>query len=239
MLNDEKRGIEEAYTSAMATSDLRVEAEVRGDADVIIASGWSQMRIGGAILRLHTEFDSTPKPRMLEAEYFLPPGKATKDQRKHANKQAHEFNLNQMGLFLERLKALSDVRGQVVLQLVKWSVEDAEAKAVEIIRWWLHQCCPVCNGTKFQVVEGTGRHNGKACRECHGTGKREAPHGQVGRRAATWMDQCVERNRASIGRRVFDRQQAEAVRDALPVRPDGAKPRVFLRPPKQKVAQTS
>jgi hypothetical protein len=57
MLNDEKRGVEEAYTSAGNSSDLRVEAEVRTDADIIIAAGWSESRVGIALLRLHSEWD--------------------------------------------------------------------------------------------------------------------------------------------------------------------------------------
>jgi hypothetical protein len=202
MLNDEKRGVEEAYMSASTSSDLRVEAERSGDADVIIAAGWSQSRVGGALLRLHTEFDSSEKSRMATAEQFTPAGKTTREQRAHAARQAHAFNLHETGLLLAKLKSLPDVRIQTSLQLVKWGVADAEHKSVQIIRWWLQQSCPTCNGTKFQVVPGTHRHNGKACPACAGTGLREIPNGQEGRRVANWMDQCVERARASIGRRL-------------------------------------
>ena len=202
MLNDERRGVEEAYTSASTSSNLRVEADKRGDADVIIAAGWNQSRIGGALLRLHTEFDSSEKPRMAAAEQFTPAGKTTKEQRAHAARQAHAFNLHETGLLLGKLKALPDVRTQTTLQLVKWGVAEAETKGMQVIRWWLQQNCPTCNGTKFQVVPGTHRHNGKACATCGGTGLREIPNGQEGRRVANWMDQCVERARASIGRRL-------------------------------------
>jgi Zn finger protein HypA/HybF involved in hydrogenase expression len=202
MLNDEKRGIEEMYTSAMTSSNLRVEADRPGDADVIIASGWNQSRIGGALLRLHTEWDSSEKPRMAAPEQFLSVGKTTKEQRAHAARQAHALNLHEMGLLLGKLKALPDVRLQMTLQLLKWGSQDAEQKSAEIIRWWLSQACPACGGTKFQVVEGTNRHGSKACKVCAGTGKRAIPHGQEGRRAANWMDQCVERARASIQRRL-------------------------------------
>jgi len=46
---------EEKYLIATDTSNLRVEADVHGAGDVLIASGWSQSRIGGALLRLHTK----------------------------------------------------------------------------------------------------------------------------------------------------------------------------------------
>lgn len=201
-MNDEKRGIEEVYTSAMTSSNLRVEAERRSDADVIIAAGWNQSRIGGALLRLHTEFDASEKPRMATAEQFMPIGKTTKEQRAFAARQAHAFNLHETGLLLQKLKALPDVRAQATLQLLKWGVEDAEVKAVQVLRWWLAQTCPVCSGTKFQVAEGTGRHNGKVCRACAGTGLREVPLGYDGRRLANFFDQCVERARASMQARL-------------------------------------
>ena len=268
LMNDEKRGIEEAYTSAMTSSNLRVEADRRSDADVIIAAGWNQSRIGGALLRLHTEWDASEKPRMVGFEQFMPGLKTgtNKERKMRAHALAHQHNLHEMGLLLQKLKALPDVRREVTAQAMKWgmgqsddpitrsersegrghdaemlkrlrdavakagpdSLEDRNAelvlatqevderrraeetedrercrqKAIAVIRWWLSQSCPVCQGTKFQVVEGTHRHNGKACGKCHGTGCSEIPYGQEGRRMAGWMDQCVERARASIGRRL-------------------------------------
>lgn len=309
--NDEKRGIEEVYTSAMNSSDLRVEADRTGDADVIIVAGWTQACIGGAMLRLHTEYDSTEKPRMAEVEYFYEPmlrtaeangRKLTKEERKNLKRRAHEkkhdFNVQQLGLFLERLKALPDVRQQAALQMMKWGMgrshdpitcserteerehdvetlkrlreavaaapaesseleaananlvaaaaevdarrraeeqEDLDRcseKASAIVRWWLHQICPVCGGTKLQVAEGTNRHNGKACGGCDGTGKSEIPHQQEGRRVANWMDQCVERYRASLGQRVYGRQVVEDLRAGLEPAAVGASPRIRLRAPR-------
>lgn len=45
---------EERYIVATNTSDLRVIADKRGAADVIIASAWAPGHIGGALMRLHT-----------------------------------------------------------------------------------------------------------------------------------------------------------------------------------------
>jgi hypothetical protein len=252
MLNDEKRGVEEQYTSAMSTSDLRVEADRKCDADIIIASGWSQGRIGAALMRLHTEYDGSEKPRLLDFAYFMPDlvgaaaavakdGKVSKEDMRRLKKKAHElankFNVSQLSVFLSKLKALPDVRTQITLELVKRGMEDAEPVAVDLIRWWLHQTCPVCNGTKMQTAEGTHRHNGKACSACHGTGKTEAPAEALGRRTASWMDQCVERHRATLGRRVHEWQRTDAKRAGHPERADGRAPRVFLRPPKKVVAK--
>lgn len=200
--NDEKRGIEEIYMSATTSSNLRVEADRHSDADVIIAAGWNQQRIGGALLRLHTEFDASEKPRLATGTQFVPVGKTTKDQRKMAARQAHAFNMHETGILLGKLKALRDVRMQVSLQLLKWGIVEVEQKSVEIIMWWLQPLCPACNGTKFQVAAGTGRHTGKVCGDCCGTGQQLIPYGQEGRRCANWLDQCVERARSSISSRL-------------------------------------
>lgn len=203
--NDDKPGIEEQYTRATTTSNLRMdtrEGSPRSAADIILASGWSDYRIGGALLRLHTEFDGSEKPRLATKEDFLTTSKPDRDERKAASRRAHKFNLHELGLLLQKLKSLPDVRMQLTLQMLKWKVEDAESKAVTVLRWWLAQACPECGGTKFKVAEGTGRHTGKACQECGGTGKRDLPHAQEGRRLANFMDQCVERARAGISRRL-------------------------------------
>jgi hypothetical protein len=201
--DDEKPGIEEKYTVATNTSNLRLdvrEGSPQRSADIIIAAGWNESRIGGALLRLHTEFDGSVKPRLATKEDFLKPGKTTKDERKAASRRAHEGNLKRMRELLENLHSLQAVREQTTLQMLKWNVQDAERKAVEIVHWWLAQACPECGGTKFQVVPGTGRHSAKACPECLGTGKRVLPHNQEGRRLANFLDQCVERARAGIRR---------------------------------------
>jgi len=57
MDNDTAPGIEEQYASANDSSNLRVEAERRSDADILIAAGWSASRIGAALMRLQTKAD--------------------------------------------------------------------------------------------------------------------------------------------------------------------------------------
>lgn len=207
--NDDKPGIEEQYTRATTTSNLRMDTRdgsPRSAADIIMAAGWSDYRIGGALLRLHTEFDGSEKPRLATRDDFMRPGQHDRDARKAASRQAHEFNLHELGLLLQKLKSLPAVRTQLTLQMLKWKVEDAEVKAVGVLRWWLSQACPECGGTKFKVAEGTGRHTAKACTLCSGTGKRAFPGSypetweQQARRLANFMDQCVERARAGISR---------------------------------------
>ena len=195
----ERPNLEEAYTRAMHASDLKVREERRGDVDLIIAAGWSDYRIGGALLRLHTEFDGTAKPRLVTKEALLGPGRHDKEARKVASRAARGHNRTEMSLLLMKLRALGDVRMQMTLRLIKWRVEDAEAKGLEILLWWLAQACEDCGGTKFQAVAGTGRLSSKACETCRGSGRKDIPHDQIGRKTANWMDQCVERARRGMG----------------------------------------
>lgn len=82
----------------------------------------------------------------------------------------------------------------------------AQIKIGAVIRYWLSQTCPRCDGRKFQVVAGTARLSTKQCPPvtqggCGGTGFMEVPYGQEGRRLANHMDNCVQRYRQMTGGR--------------------------------------
>jgi hypothetical protein len=219
--NTDRPNVEETYISATVTSDLRVEGDRFGAGDVLIASGWSPTRLGGALLRLHTDWDRAEKParvgfaaieRMAEeiraddmkqqatakragTPYQTPPPAMTR-----ARSLAHDWYTQEMANLTGKLKALPAVHTQITIKFKHWSAEDAARKAAALIRWWLNQVCPVCSGTKLQVVEGTHRHGNKVCKECSGTGLREVPHGQEGRRMANYLDSCVEDWTGSVSR---------------------------------------
>lgn len=54
--------IDERYISATAASNLRVEADRSGSADLLIAAGWSAARIYAAMTRLQAEWDRATLP---------------------------------------------------------------------------------------------------------------------------------------------------------------------------------
>ena len=191
MLNDEKRTVEEAYCSATQSSNLRVEADRRGDADILIAAGWSMSRIGAALLRLHSEFDGVEHPRTATAADF-----------KGDKKAAHAHNLHETGLMLGRLKSLPGVREQVAIQAQAWGAADPQTVAAEVVRWWLSQVCQECHGTKFEHVPGTGRLSAKQCKACRGSGLAPVPGGDLGKRLANWLDECVHAGRDGIKKRL-------------------------------------
>lgn len=56
-MNDEVLTVEEKYIVANRSSHLRVEADKAGAVDLLICAGWSQSRIGMALMRLKTKAD--------------------------------------------------------------------------------------------------------------------------------------------------------------------------------------
>ncbi len=214
MLNDERRTIEEAYTSATSSSDLRCETRdgaPRCDTDLLIAAGWSQSRVGAALLRLHTEWDRAEHLRPAVPADFardaMAPGTAASQQTQAsvkvaAEKLAYEHNKQNAKLLMAHLKTMPAVSEQLTLQLLKWNTDDAQRIAGAVLRWWLAPNCHACHGRKFEVIPDTGRLSAKACKVCGGTGKHRMPHGEVGRRLANYMDDSVYRAHQSIKNRL-------------------------------------
>ena len=59
MLNDTARTVEEQYTRATTSSNLRCKADERSDVDLLIAAGCTPGILGSALMRLHSEFDGS------------------------------------------------------------------------------------------------------------------------------------------------------------------------------------
>lgn len=177
MATTEAPSVEEQYVSANNSSNLRVEADRRSDADILIAAGMSQSRLGMALMRLHTEYDRTALPfgKVAETDYRL---------------------------LLGRLKSLPDVREQVAFQASKWHFEKPGTVAITVIAWWLHKICRACHGRKFQTVPGSPALSSKHCKSCNGAGETPLPYGSDGKRLERFMDECVERAAASIKKRL-------------------------------------
>lgn len=218
MLHDDQRCVEENYLAAGNTSNLRVQAEYRNDADVIIAAGWNKSRTGMALLRLHSEWDRANKPRKPTTEAIhalaatmpevLKRDNGTVQQltksRRHemARAQAQAWYMGEMGAAVGKLLSLASVREQLSLFVSKASIEDAAEKVPAIIAYWLDQTCHQCHGLKFLRVAGTPALSTKTCRACGGSGAAPVPHGQDGRRIANYMDDCVSNARSSLQRRL-------------------------------------
>lgn len=206
-LNENRRTIEEGYSAATASSDLTVTTETRGDADYLIAAGWSQQLIGGALMRLHTEFERTGRQRRATAEQFareLEPGQTKAQAKAQAAALAHSHNMNELTMLRAQIKSWPTVEQVLILQMGKWGVEADQARpvVVDVLCWWLDKVCQRCGGTMYETVPGTNRQSGRVCKSCSGTGERRLPHGQSGRKLANFMDLCVGRGRAGMRKRL-------------------------------------
>ena len=98
LINEDRAGVEEQYSQACTSSNLRCEADKRGATDVLIASGMSNSRIGGALMRLRSEFGSDSVPR------------------RHATETDRR-------LLMARLKTLPTVLAAVTAQAKHWGID--------------------------------------------------------------------------------------------------------------------
>lgn len=188
---EEVRTIEEVHAVAVHSSNLKCvtrEGAPRSDSDILMASGWCRSRVGAALLRLRTEYDSAEKPRLLTAADF----------KKQAEEMAREANEQQAMLLAGKLKTLKGVQEQLVLQALVWKQESPEALVRAVVMWWLHSKCGVCNGTG---KEAAGRAS-RACKHCRGTGEAQLPGGHAGKKLLNEIDFCLQSALNSINKRL-------------------------------------
>jgi hypothetical protein len=209
MIDLTRPGVEEQYETAINASDLTVSTYCKGAVDVLIAVGGSASRLGSAMLRLHSEWDSAVKPvkpsqAAIDAlALTLPRLKSGgKVDVVGARRIASDWYFSELRELVGRLKALPLVRGEVAWQAEKWGMDDASNKAGAVIKYWLDQNCHACDGLKMRRVLGTPALSHKLCPVCHGSGIGNTPCGQDGRRLANYMDRCVEVARMSIKNRL-------------------------------------
>lgn len=175
MLNDERRTVEESYTSATNSSNLRCEADRRTDVDVLIAAGCTPGILGSALMRLHSEWDGCAKPRsMTETDARLLMG-----------------NIKTLPRVLEILSEWAKLRG----------MDEPIRLAQAVIAHWVDSTCHACHGRGHEVIPGTPSL-GRKCKACHGTGRRKEPKGEAGRLMLSLMEDCVVRARTSIKKRL-------------------------------------
>lgn len=195
--------IRERYQSAQNSSDLKVVAEKRGDADYLIAAGMSKAELGGKLRSLQAEWDGVSKPpRYSKADIErvalrLPQiinasGRKVPDfkQARHMLETHRRQELKLVGL---RLHSFVEVRDAMRKRAEAWGHEYSKASDIahEVLMWWLAPTCQSCGGTKFELMDGTNRLSDRACKACHGTGNDRCPHGQDGRKMAAWVENAV------------------------------------------------
>ena len=167
--------IDERYSRANNSSNLTVKADVRSDADVLIAAGLTPGMLGHALMRLHGEWDAAAKPQ----------------------------NITQTDatLLYGRLKSLQRVLGIVTAYLTTKGEGSPLIGAKALVMYWLDGKCQPCGGRGALVINGAPVL-GRSCKACGGGKKRAAPLGELGRKTLNMMDRSVEDARRSIKKRL-------------------------------------
>lgn len=208
---DTKPNVEERYSSATHTSNLRVEAERSGPADVLIAAGWSPSRLGSAMMRLHSEWDGAEKPRRPTREAIeliaasRPRIIGFKLDIEGAKAVANDWYMHEMGMLLQKLKTMQLVRQQLVLWAEGNQISDAEKRVAGVMCWWLDHICPACDGLGKERIPGTPSLSHRDCKMCRGTRETRIPH-QAGliadlmesKKLLQHMDVCVKTARTAM-----------------------------------------
>ena len=189
---------QERYARAVQSSSLRVEADVRGDADILIAAGWCKSKFGAALMRLQAEWDGaerwgvcTPKKPskrdiMSEAQVTMSKGirKITTTSMEAARLKLEKRYESELAKAVRALKTLPEVAAQLQLKLSQGG-ESADL-AGPLLLYWLDSACKTCHGTDVQMP--AARACGK-CREHPGLAK--VPGGDVGRAVLEHVNECA------------------------------------------------
>lgn len=175
MLNDTPRTVEESYTSATQSSNLRCDPDRRTDVDLLIAAGCTPGILGAALMRLRSEFDSS------------------------SEKQAR--TVTDAILLMGKLKSLPRVLGAIEAWAVLRGLDAPKRLAQSVVAHWLDSNCLPCHGRGHELIPGTPSL-GRQCKVCKGTGKRKEPMGEAGRRALNMCDEAVAVARASMSKRL-------------------------------------
>ena len=113
--------VEERYESACGASSLRVQAEKGGPADLLIAAGWSESRIGMALLRLHSEFTGAAKPERLTAAQLQALAETFKaaDDTERTNRDRENGELDRLRGLLSKMAAEDEGRVELAEKVVE------------------------------------------------------------------------------------------------------------------------
>lgn len=213
--NNGPRTVEESYISASNTSDLRVEADKRNAADVLIAAGWTPGVLGSALMRLRSEWDGCARPARASAAQVLVmasklprevviDGKAVKrsdkDLLRIAREQANDWYRAELQLLRVKLKSIGRCQ-ELVTEWAQGKAKNPQKFACKVVSYWLDNICHACHGRGHAVIEGAPVL-GDECPVCRGTGRQEPPAGTLGREALSVMDEAVMTARNAMKKRL-------------------------------------
>ena len=202
----EKAGVDERYECATSTSNLRVDTRDGSPvspADVIIAAGMSPSRLGMMLLRLHSEWDSSSKPRKLTLSQISALSLTMRDgngrpDAARARREAASWYSNELRILAQSLKSRSGVMAELMLWANLKGVSGDTVTAA--LLHWLNAVCPVCDGHGLRKVDGQPALSARRCHACHGTGEVTEPAGAA--RVLGYFNYCLNAARSSLKARL-------------------------------------
>jgi hypothetical protein len=201
---DQRPGIEERYLSATNTSSLKVDPDRSTQADVILAAGMVQNRLGHALIHLRAAWDKADKPcKKTPAEIAkraaqIPDKKGRPDVRR-AEIEALVWHASEMRALAQRLPGRNAALG--------WLTEWADLYGVDrdllspALFHWLAPKCPACDGHGTMKIPGSPGLSKQGCRHCHGVGTWPRPLGAD--RVHTHIASCIGKARGDMARRLY------------------------------------
>lgn len=203
---NERPDLIERYETAGNTSDLTVTSEHGGAGDLMVAAGWSESRVGMALIRLHSEWSGMVKPRRADKALIetmaaaMPDEKGRPDTGK-ARKAAHDWYVNELHILANGLASRQVLWRAIEPWLARKGIAPDTAAAA--ILFWLDENCRVCDGLKQRKVEGQPALSARVCHACQGTGRAHKPKGAAP--VLVYMDDAVSRARQSLKNRLHNR----------------------------------
>jgi hypothetical protein len=197
---NEAPGTQERYAAATQSSHLRLDSNVIGDADYLIAAGLSKAKFGVLLMRLQSDWDSSTrripkKPTRRDiawaAQKSLGKGitKVTKDSSEAARQKLEAAYRNDVAMLSASLRSLPAVRLHLSTKLLLDGMGDETV--TQIILGWLEPTCPFCHGRKMQLQKWSQTElSDQICGGCGGTGERPMVD-EVEQAAQAYMSECI------------------------------------------------
>lgn len=191
---------QERYAAATQSSHLRLDARVTGDADYLIAAGLTKARFGAALMRLQSEWDSSPRriprrPTRREiawvAQKSLGRGitKVTKDASEAARQKLEATYHSEVALLSMSLRSMKGVCQHLAIKLLLDGMSNESV--TQMVLGWLDPVCPFCSGRKFQLAKWSETElSEEVCGGCGGSGDRPFA-GEVEEAARAYMSECI------------------------------------------------
>lgn len=214
----EKQGVEERFLNATHSRNLRhyrLDDNRTGDTDYLLAAAMSRNTFGMSLLRLVGEWGSSersgyyvPNPPSRSqvaaraAELAGEIKKPTRQMFDQARRELEFFHRGQMLSLMAGLKSLPAVRLHLLIHAELELTPNAEELMSQVLLHWLHPACPVCCGRKFKLAEDQESLTSETCDRCRGSGHRDVPMGAAGQGLLNYMDDCLNRARESLKKRL-------------------------------------